>query len=234
MFDLDAPLIPGRSAAGYFIGMSLEEVPQQELARFQRVPLPDFFGKPSGFRCEAASVTLWVNPEGCIRQIGVHHGYRGKLFERVGLGMTIADLERLIGPVAEDEEDALTIFGIRGLCFELDQYPAWMTAHLPDGYPDFTAPAWQSAHLAWISVFQVSEFEYFPWMYAMPHVPREALLQLPDDALLKVPPALLLNLSEEVLLHLPIGVLQRFPEEVLKQLLPRLPEQLRTKLFEKP
>lgn len=228
MLDLEAPILPGHSAAGYQIGTPIEALPKEELARFQRAALAARFGKSRGFRYTAEQVSLWVDAEGSIEQIAVKAGYRGKLLGTVGLGMTIADLERLIGSVAVDGEDALSIFGLWGLCFELDSYPAWLTAHFPDGYPDFTLPAWQGAHLVWLAVFQAREIAYFPWIAAMPYVPKEALHKLPEDALLSVPPLLLLNLPEEVLTHLPERVLRHVPEAVLA----RLPEERRSRLAE--
>ena len=216
--DLDAPIIPGRSAAGYELGMPLEAIPPQELALFQPSPYRDAHGQPTdGRRYEATSVVLYVDPDGRIGQIGVRAGYRGKLLERIGVGMTIAAIERLIGPVALDEEDVLTIFGLWGLCLELDWHPPLGTPHLPGGYPDFSLPQVQGAHVVWLFVFRV-ENDWFPWMEALHYVPKEALHRLPEDALINVPEELLLGLPEEVLVHLPAPVVQHFPEAVRHKL----------------
>jgi hypothetical protein len=109
--------------------MPLEAIPPQEVALFHPSSLLDMHGQPTGgVRYEAASVELWVDPDGSIGQIGVRAGYRGKLLEQIGVGVTIADVERLIGPVTLDEDDVLTIFGPalraqRGLLLRLD---AWV------------------------------------------------------------------------------------------------------------
>ena len=57
-----------------------------------------------------------------MEQIMVHDGYRGKLMGKIGLGSTIADIERHIGAVEEDEEDNLVIRDFPGLFFEIEGY----------------------------------------------------------------------------------------------------------------
>ena len=69
----------------------------------------------------SAMVDLWAI-EGNVEQIMVHDGYRGKLMGTISLGSTIADIERYIGSVEEDEEDNLVIRDIPGLFFEIEGY----------------------------------------------------------------------------------------------------------------
>ena len=73
-------------------------------------------------------VDLWVK-DGIVDQIMVHDSYRGKLMDKIGLGSTIADIERHIGAWEEDEEDNLVnspktsiaggIFGQEKLCYNM-------------------------------------------------------------------------------------------------------------------
>src|SRR5260221_11415623 len=84
--------------------------------------------------------------QGRVEQIVVHDGYRGKLMGKIGLGSTIADIERYIGAVEEDEEDNLVIRDFPGLVFEIEGY-------FPDLRKD---PTFRFAPLKDISVVSLS------------------------------------------------------------------------------
>ncbi|HEY7357780.1 MAG TPA: hypothetical protein VH590_14985 [Ktedonobacterales bacterium] len=160
MLDLDAPLVPGQSAAGYRIGMSIEEIPQRERALFQPTPILDYRGQPTGgIRYRSLNVDLWTDNAGHINQIGIHNGYRGKLLDKIHLGMTADDIERLIGPCAEDDEDTLTIRGIRGFCFEVPWQPK---RSIPEDF-DFTWPELRFAPIDWMFVFLIDWRIRDPW-----------------------------------------------------------------------
>ncbi|HZU69151.1 MAG TPA: hypothetical protein VFA09_17880 [Ktedonobacteraceae bacterium] len=75
----------------------------------------------------------------------VHDGYRGKLMDTIGLGSTVADVERQIGPVEEDEEDNLVIRDLPGLCFAIEGY-----------FPDVKDPAFRHAAIKGICVFKAN------------------------------------------------------------------------------
>jgi hypothetical protein len=156
--DLDAPIVPGRSAGGCQIGQSIESLFALEWEEWQGEPITDFSGNLTGltvFRTDA--VDLWVSEEGVISQIGVHGPYRGKLFERIELGMTIDDIERLVGPCAQDVEDNLSIYGIRGLAFDVEWRPNYFIAE----DLDFQLPALRFSPLTRFFVFD--ELEANPW-----------------------------------------------------------------------
>ncbi|HEX3271593.1 MAG TPA: hypothetical protein VHR15_13170 [Ktedonobacterales bacterium] len=120
MLDLSAPIIPGVSAAGFYIGQFVE--PNGPMAvMFVSEPIHNPYVRSSDgvhYRYRSNLVDLWVT-NSVIRQIGVHGMYRGKLLDQITLGMTIEDIERLIGPCIEDDEDNLAIAGVAGLCFEV-------------------------------------------------------------------------------------------------------------------
>jgi hypothetical protein len=92
-----------------------------------------------------------------IRQIGIHGPYRGTLFERVRLGMTIDDIEHLVGPCAETIDDTLSIRGIHGLGFDA----AWRPdSFIPEDL-DLQLPELRFSPITWF--FVIEEDEADPW-----------------------------------------------------------------------
>ncbi len=157
-FDLDAPIVPGEAAAGCHIGQPIAEVVAAAGASLRREPLRDYRGHLTGeavYRSD--TVDLWATLAGAIWQIGVHGPYRGTLFERVGLGMTIDDIERLVGPCAETTYDTLSIRGIRGLGFDV----AWRPDYFIAEDLDFQLPELRFSSLTWYFVFEEDEAD--PW-----------------------------------------------------------------------
>jgi hypothetical protein len=120
--NIEAPIIPGESAAGIRLGTLIEEVLNEHKNSFDsgEVVKPTFPIRVTT-RYRSAMVDLGVI-KGKVEQIMVHDGYRGKLVGTIGLGATIADIERYIGLVEEDEEDNLVIRDIPGLVFEIEGY----------------------------------------------------------------------------------------------------------------
>jgi len=112
-FDLNAPLVPGRSAAGVRLGESINRVLEgNKPGNIEDRGEVTFynFGEVSLFVCE-----------GVIYQVGVHNGYSGAI-RGVIIGTTIAEVNRLLGPVVEDEDDNLAVDGIQGWCFESTEF----------------------------------------------------------------------------------------------------------------
>jgi hypothetical protein len=156
--DLDAPIIPGEAAGGCHLGQSVEDLSAWQGEWLRTEPVLDYRQQPTGlvvYRSEA--VDLWVTAEGRIDQIGLHRPYRGALFGRITLGMTIDDIERLVGPCAEDMEDNLSIRGVRGLVFDV----AWRPDHFIAEDLDFQLPELRFSSLTWLFVFE--EREPDPW-----------------------------------------------------------------------
>jgi hypothetical protein len=144
--NIEAPIIPGESAAGIRLGSLIEEVLNEHKNSFDsgEIVKPTFPIRVTT-RYRSAMVDLGVI-KGKVEQIMVHDGYRGKLMGTIGLGSTIADIERYIGPVEEDEEDNLVIRNIPGLVFEIEGY-------FPDLQKD---PAYRFAPIKEISVVSLS------------------------------------------------------------------------------
>jgi hypothetical protein len=104
---------------------------------------------PLNKRYRSAMVDVWVI-EGTVEQIMVHDGYRGKLMGKIGLGSTVADIERHIGAVEEDEEDNLVIRDFPGLFFEVEGY---FSEYFPELQQD---PAFRIAPIKEINVVNLS------------------------------------------------------------------------------
>jgi len=144
--NIEAPIVPGRSAAGIQLGSPIEEVLNEHKNSFDsgEVVKPTFPVRVTT-RYRSAMVDVGVI-KGKVEQIMVHDGYRGKLMGKIGLGSTIADIERYIGAVEEDEEDNLVIRDFPGLFVEIEGY-------FPDLRKD---PAFRFAPIKEISVVSLS------------------------------------------------------------------------------
>jgi hypothetical protein len=119
--DLTAPIKPGTSAAGIALGERTAALPRP----LRKAPL-------SGLELfEYSCVSVWVQ-HGFVHQVGVCEGYSGTLAEGIGVGSSIADVERLIGKVEEDEEDNLIVVGYPGWCFETEE---WLGHRIKDNGP---------------------------------------------------------------------------------------------------
>ena len=114
-FNLDAPIVPGKSAAGVSIGDSIEDILMQ-LKPFTITELPQ------EKRYHFGSVNLWVNNEGKVKKIGLYPGYRGKIKNFIGIGSKISEVLESLGTVVIDEEDNLVVHGLPGWCFESSEW----------------------------------------------------------------------------------------------------------------
>jgi hypothetical protein len=121
MFDLNAPIVPGNSAAGVSVGQTVEGI----LAETPPQAVVDLY---SCTRFEFGTVHLWVR-NGKVSQVGVYAGYLGSLLQGIGIGSTIREIQSVLGPVVEDEEDNLIVEGSSGWCFETEE---WLNGHQPD------------------------------------------------------------------------------------------------------
>jgi hypothetical protein len=110
MLDLNAPIVPGESAAGIRVGQRIEELRLEPNAvkRLEECERWDF-----------GPVRLWVRA-GIVEQIGVREGYRGKVDDTVTIGATLSEIQERVGTVVEDDEDNLIVEGYPGWCFETE------------------------------------------------------------------------------------------------------------------
>jgi len=137
-----APIIHGESAAGIQLGSPIEEVLKEQRNHFISVEVVNpFFPEENITRYRSAMVDVWAK-NGIVDQIMVHDGYRGKLKGIIGLGSTIADIERYIGSWEEDDEDNLVIRDLPGVGFEIEGY-----------FPGLKDPAFRYAPIKEIFVF---------------------------------------------------------------------------------
>ena len=112
MFDLSAPIIPGKSAAGIELGQAIDEV-----IKFNQPNEITIHGDSTKYNFN--QVVFWAN-NGRVFQIGVKLGYQGSIQGKVGVGTTIHDVQLTFGEVSEDGEDNFIVSNFLGWCFETE------------------------------------------------------------------------------------------------------------------
>jgi hypothetical protein len=139
--NIEAPIIPGKSAAGIQLRSPIEEFLNEHKNSFSSGEIANISPRfPQNIRYRSAMDDVWAI-EGNVEQIMVHGGYRGKLMDKIGLGSTFADIERYIGSWEEDEEDNLVIRDLPGLFFRVE-----------GNFPDLKDPAFRFAPIKEIYV----------------------------------------------------------------------------------
>lgn len=120
MVDLNAPIVPGQSAAGVSIGDSVTEL----LATIRPRSTRKLW---SGESHDLGEIRVWAK-KGVVTQIGVYAGYRGILQPSIHIGSSIAEVEDSFGcSVQEDEDDNLVVPSSPGWCFVTEEWRAPMT-----------------------------------------------------------------------------------------------------------
>ncbi len=121
MIDLNAPIIPGESAAGIYVGQPISELLGQQnpiaVEKLENVT-----------RYEFGPVWVWTRND-LIDQLGLFQGYNGELPEGIVVGAQMSEVKEKIGDIFEDEEDNLCVINSPGWCFETCQ---WNNLHDPD------------------------------------------------------------------------------------------------------
>lgn len=110
MLDLNAPILPGYSAAGIRLGQPVAEVLLQS-------PAPVVETLPTLTLYRFGAVSVWAR-DGLVDQVGVFAGYIGTLLSGVCLGMPLVEVQRRMGPVVEEWDDTLMVAGSDGWCLE--------------------------------------------------------------------------------------------------------------------
>jgi hypothetical protein len=121
MFDLAAPIVPGKSAAGIKLGQSIDEIIKSHQP-VEILPLGD------EIKYCFHQIDLWVKHDKVV-QIGVKLDYLGSIQNKISIGSTINDVQLAFGKVIEDEEDNLVVPNIFGWCFETE---IWQNGHKID------------------------------------------------------------------------------------------------------
>lgn len=86
VIDLQADLLPGVSAAGIPLGISVEEVEGIESFEKQITGNEVFPTEKWGTKYISENVVIWANSDKRISQVMVCHQYQGKFRERMGVG----------------------------------------------------------------------------------------------------------------------------------------------------
>ena len=115
MLDLNAAIIPGRSAAGIALGARASDLGlNTEPTRSQPGHGVSVY--------DLGPVRVWIR-EGVVDQIGVRATYTGAIGTGgIRIGSTLRHVAETLGPVFEDEEDNLVVAGFAGLSFETEQW----------------------------------------------------------------------------------------------------------------
>ncbi len=115
MIDLDAPIVPGRSAAGVFVGTAVSEL-------LSTVGAHTITKLSSVERHDLGVVKVWPK-DGVITQVGVYSGYRGMVQPGIRVGSTISEVEESFRcSVQEDESDNLIVPTSPGWYFETEEW----------------------------------------------------------------------------------------------------------------
>jgi hypothetical protein len=121
MIDLDAPIVPGKSAAGISVGSTVGDL-------LSMVGPHSTTKLSNGEWHDLGSIRVWTK-DGMVTQVGVYSGYRGMLQPGIGVGSTISDVEASFGcSVQEDKEDNLVVPTSPGWCFETEEWKSPKTA----------------------------------------------------------------------------------------------------------
>lgn len=112
-----APIIPGEGAASIKLGEKVEDILRSTSEVFvaEREIIVGV-GDRGVTRYCSSNIDLWVKDD-LIWQIMVHDGYAGKVLGKIGVGSTLASVEKLLGPVVVIA-DSLVVKGVPGVSFE--------------------------------------------------------------------------------------------------------------------
>jgi hypothetical protein len=107
-------IVPGVSAAGVTLGEPITRILSNDTPlSIERVGSNDKY--------VFDSITVWAET-GRVQQVGVRAPYSGLLLDAIGIGSTIADVERQLGVVSEDDDDNLIVAELPGWCFETEDW----------------------------------------------------------------------------------------------------------------
>lgn len=145
--DLAAPIFPGVGAAGLTLGTRVATLPPDALARFRSERIINTcIQAPTGEVFYRAPGIEFMATNGVIDQIVTLEGYTGYLGGTVRPGMTVAEVEAELGPIVEDDEDALLLRDVPGIALDVTLPPGTsLRGDWADADRDSTARAIVSA-----------------------------------------------------------------------------------------
>lgn len=116
MIDLNAPIVPGKSAAGVVLGTNISKVIDDHRFSFSASNLDSKTGE---MKYTSNNIVLWTQSEK-ICQIMVRENYQGLVNGVMGVGTSLNLVRSQLGDTDLDEYDNLVIKGIAGLSIEID------------------------------------------------------------------------------------------------------------------
>lgn len=118
--DLNAPIVAGKSAAGFMLGMHKNNLSKEVLNLFTVTEIVNEHVKDlSLYKYYTEEVTLFFKDDK-LSQIGLFNNYKGTVYNELGLGSVVKDFETVFGDMVEGDEDQLVFSNLKGLCFEVD------------------------------------------------------------------------------------------------------------------
>ncbi len=118
--DLNAPIVAGKSAAGFMLGMQKNDVSKEVLNLFTVTEIINEYVKDlSLYKYYTDEVILFFEQDQ-LTQIGLFNNYKGTIHNELGLGSVVRDFETVFGDMVEGDEDQLVFSNLKGLCFEVD------------------------------------------------------------------------------------------------------------------
>jgi hypothetical protein len=108
-------IIANKGIGSFKLGMTKKEIilliKEMEFKNIREVYDPD--------KVETELIDFWFNKSNTVSQIMVKPGFSGKFRNEIGIGNSLAEIEKNIGEVYE-VLDTYQIKGIKGVCFELE------------------------------------------------------------------------------------------------------------------
>lgn len=152
-FDIEAPIIPGKSAAGLVLGLSIHELGKDALKNWQSwIIEADYITYQKGRRNLSRQETIVYSSQNytlffekqILTQICVSGNYQGKYQQIFGVGSTMCQAQQQLDVCCiERLADKIEFFGVHGMWFDIAR-----------GYSDF-------CHAPIADIYVFSESEYF-------------------------------------------------------------------------
>jgi hypothetical protein len=113
--DNNAVIIPGETAAGLLLGISIHEIDPDSLAglQYELQLSPPGYASPSWQVYTSDEIYLRFENDQ-LTTIGVMGNYSGKISQGLGIGSLVSDFQHVYGNLIEGKEDELTFERVEG------------------------------------------------------------------------------------------------------------------------
>ena len=118
--DLNAPIVAGKSAAGFMLGMQKNDVSREVLDLFTVTEIINEYVKGTPLYKYYTDEVILFFEQDQLTQIGLFNNYKGTVCNELGLGSMVKDFEAAFGDMVEGDEDQLIFTNLKGLCIEVD------------------------------------------------------------------------------------------------------------------